>query len=130
MKLEAACSKLELTLSTAYRGIEIDKDANRPWDHHAYTVTLTRGAESFSTTYKQGTAHTEPPTLTAVVACLMSDASAGELGSFEEFCGDFGYDADSRRAESTYNACRETAAAMRRLLGEHFESVAELAQEY
>ncbi len=128
--LEALCAQLEVSMSYVDRGIHIEKDANHPWEHHAYTVKVTRGAESFETTYKQGMAHEDAPSLVAVVACLMSDARAGELGSFETFCGEYGYDTDSRRAESTYNACRDTSAAMRRLLGEHFDAVAEVPSAY
>jgi hypothetical protein len=130
MNLETLCAQLEISMSYVDRGIRIEKDMHRPWEHHAYTVKVTRGAESFETAYKQGLAHEDGPSLVAVLACLMSDASAGELGSFEDFCGEFGYDTDSRRAESAYNACRDAAAAMRRMLGEHFETAAELARAY
>ena len=34
-----------------------------------------------------------------VLSCLQKN----EVGSFEDFCGDFGYDTDSRKAEQTYN---------------------------
>jgi hypothetical protein len=130
MTLETLCSQLEISMSYDDRGVKVDRDINPPWEHHAYSVKVTRGAESFETTYRQGLAHTDGPSLVTVLACLMSDATAGELGSFEAFCDDFGYDTDSRRAESTYNACKDTAAAMHRLLGEHFESVAEVASAY
>jgi hypothetical protein len=56
------------------------------------------------------------------VACLLSDARAGlENDSFEAFCSEFGYDTDSRTAERTYNACRDCAAAMQRILGDDFD---------
>lgn len=130
MNLETLCAQLEISMTYVDHGIKVEKDMNRPWEHHAYTVKVTRGAESFETAYKQGMAHEDGPTLAAVLACLMSDASAGEGGSFEDFCGEFGYDTDSRRAEQTYNACRDTAAAMRRMLGEHFDAVATAAREH
>lgn len=130
MNLETLCAQLEISMSYDDRGLKVDRDVNPPWEHHAYTVKVTRGAESFETTYRQGMSHEDGPSLVAVLACLMSDANAGELGSFEDFCGEYGYDTDSRRAEATYNACRESAAAMRRLLGEHFDAVAEAAREH
>lgn len=128
--LETLCAQLEISMSYDDRGLQVDRDINPPWEHHAYSVKVRRGAESFETTYKQGLAHTDGPSLVAVLACLMSDASAGKGGSFEDFCGEYGYDTDSRRAESAYNACRDTAAAMRRMLGEHFDAVAAAAQEH
>ncbi len=40
------------------------------------------------------------PDLYSVLACLQKY----EVGTFENFCGDFGYDEDSRTAEKTYKA--------------------------
>lgn len=40
------------------------------------------------------------PTLYSVLACLQKY----DVGSFEDFCGEFGYDTDSRRAKKTYKA--------------------------
>ena len=45
-----------------------------------------------------------PPTAYDVLACLQKY----DVGSFEDFCGDFGYDTDSRTALKTYKAvCKE-----------------------
>lgn len=41
-----------------------------------------------------------PPTAYDVLACL----TKYEVNSFEDFCGDFGYDIDSRKAYKTYKA--------------------------
>ncbi len=38
-----------------------------------------------------------------LLSCLQKD----DPGTFEQFCGDFGYDTDSRRAEQTYQAVRD-----------------------
>lgn len=44
------------------------------------------------------------PTAYDVLACITKD----DVGTFSDFCSDFGYDEDSRRAEETYHAvCRE-----------------------
>lgn len=67
--------------------------------------------------YSMGTAHTEPPTLADVLDCLASDAS-GLGGTFEEWCGDYGYDADSIRAFKTYHAVKRQTAALKRVLGD------------
>jgi len=40
------------------------------------------------------------PTPYDVLACI----TKSDPGSFENFCGDFGYDSDSRKAESVYRA--------------------------
>lgn len=39
--------------------------------------------------------------------CFVSDAISGDMG-FDEFCREFGYDEDSRRAEKIHKACQES----------------------
>ncbi len=41
------------------------------------------------------------PSAYSVLACLQWT----DPGTFEDFCGEFGYDTDSRGAERTWNAC-------------------------
>ncbi len=41
---------------------------------------------------------------------LLASITKYEVGSFEDFCGEFGYDTDSRRAEKTYEAVKEEYA--------------------
>ena len=44
------------------------------------------------------------PSMYDVLACI----TKYEPGTFEDFCYDYGYDTDSRKAEKTYNAvCKE-----------------------
>jgi hypothetical protein len=57
------------------------------------------------------------PDICDVVACLVSDASAIDCRSFEDWASDLGYDTDSRKAEATYRACLETGLALRASLG-------------
>lgn len=71
-----------------------------------------------------------PPTLDEVMYALQSDASNVRFGqTFDEFCSDFGLDTDSRRAESSFNACRETWAGLTRL-GADFDALAVMFQDY
>lgn len=51
------------------------------------------------------------PKAADVLYCLLSDATGADI-SFEEWAGDLGYDPDSRKAESVYNACRDVAKAL------------------
>jgi len=51
------------------------------------------------------------PALYSVLACLQKY----DVGSFEDFCSDFGYDEDSRTAEKTYKAVLKEWEAMERL---------------
>jgi hypothetical protein len=54
------------------------------------------------------------PTMYDVLACV----TKYDTGSFEDFCGDFGYNVDSMSAYKTYKAVRKEYDAMCRLLGE------------
>lgn len=45
----------------------------------------------------------EAPTEYDLLACL----TKYDVGTFEDFCGEFGYDTDSRKAEDTYKAVKE-----------------------
>lgn len=54
------------------------------------------------------------------VCCLASDAVAG-LMDFEEFCNEFGYDTDSRKAKKSWKACKRAAAKVQRCFGDVYE---------
>jgi len=58
------------------------------------------------------------PELDTVLDCLRSDAESWENArNFEDFCAEFGYDTDSRKAEGIYRACGEVAKELKFLLG-------------
>lgn len=84
------------------------------------------------TDYMQGIGHapsyqfrpTRPPSLLDVCHSLGLDAQAGSA-SFEEFCADFGYDTDSRKARKTWKACRKTAYKLGRELTESINRICE-----
>jgi hypothetical protein len=53
-----------------------------------------------------------------VIASFVSDAQCAlNAGDFESFAADFGYDTDSRKAESIYRACADTALKLTSALG-------------
>lgn len=68
-----------------------------------YEITLSRQKRSFVFTFGQSIIKTEEkkkPTAYDIFACL----TKYDPGNFENFCADYGYDTDSRKAEKTYNA--------------------------
>jgi len=84
------------------------------------TITVVgRGYHEPMTAYfSQGSAHKKNPTLAEVLDCLASDASGVDNArSFEDWANEYGYDADSRRAEKTYRICQKQTASLRNLLG-------------
>ncbi len=65
-------------------------------------------------------AHEKPlaPKFADVLSSLVSDAQAIDMGGFEEWAGDLGYETGSRKAEAIYNACLQIGLALRRAVGE------------
>ena len=93
---------------------------------YVFKLRLQRNKKSYTFTFGQSIADgEEEPTLYDVLACL----TKYDPGSFENFCGDFGYDEDSRRAEKTYKAVCKEFEAMQRLFPESevLEELAEIA---
>lgn len=67
--------------------------------------------------FSQGPAHTEPPTAEDVLDCLASDAAGWENApNFDVWCGEYGYDTDSRRAEQTFNNVKKQKEELEKFL--------------
>lgn len=58
------------------------------------------------------------PDAVDVLYSLTSDSSVLDAGGFEEWASEFGYDTDSRHAESIYRACLEIALKLRAAIGD------------
>lgn len=54
------------------------------------------------------------PSIDDLLECIESDASASER-SFDDWCGDLGYDTDSRKALETYLSCQEIGQKLRKV---------------
>lgn len=102
-------AKYGVSFDWSAEGYHRDTDG---WEHQRFTVTLvytprTDGAtREFSTTWRQGLGIDHEPRVGDVLESLALDInSAAE--TFEDWAAECGYDEDSRRAERTYNACRD-----------------------
>lgn len=127
-ELELACEKNGIRIRSVYGETRTQEDEMEAWQReaHPYRVTLLRGKKQMSVDFWQGPALTDPPRAADVLYCLLMDARAGDVG-FEEWCSEFGYDTDSRRAERSYRLCRDIAKRLHRFLGP--DLVAELEQK-
>lgn len=108
----------ELTMSKDFAGRTLDADG---WEHDTWHVTLRRlaidrGKRPLTVAYRTGTDIGENFTAGDVLEAVLSDAKDGDL-TFEEFCGEFDYDEDSRRAERTWQACQDVLGRLRTWLG-------------
>ncbi|MGC1583312.1 MAG: hypothetical protein WA766_17640 [Candidatus Acidiferrales bacterium] len=88
---------------------------------HGYKGKL--GARQYSTRklttyFSQDYGHNgAEPKVTDVLDCLASDASSiDNARGFEDWCSDFGYDSDSRKAEKTFKACEHGAKRLKTFL--------------
>lgn len=104
------CKKRGVTIRTTKRELSADE---RGWQHHTMKCMIAYKGRKLATTFKQGMAHESAPTAGDVLTCMFSDArSFADHGNFEEWAREYGYNSDSRKAESIYNACRETRAQL------------------
>ena len=80
--------------------------------------------------YSMGSAHAgKRPELPDVLNSLALDASGYENArDFADFCGEYGYDTDSRKAEDIYRACQRGGDGVRKLLAGIPDAVEKLAE--
>ena len=87
-----------------------------------FKVTLRMSGRSMTVHFSQGYGINGEPTAASVLECLLSDASGFDNSrSFEEWCSEYGYDTDSRKAERIYKVVEAQNRKLRTLLGEHYE---------
>jgi hypothetical protein len=71
------------------------------------------------------------PNTADVIYSLVSDSDALNYRDFEEWAQSFGYNTDSRKAESIYQACLKTGLALRNVLGgANLAKLVEAFQDY
>ena len=87
-------------------------DMSRHW-----LCSFDRGTHGgFCVEFSQGDAHTQAPTEYDVLGSLMSDLTDETEFTeteFEYWCDVFGYESDSREAETIYRACMEITKSVR-----------------
>lgn len=85
-----------------------------------YKVQLACAKRRMTLYYSMGFAHEGEPKVADVINCLASDASGVENSDadFEKWCGEYGYDTDSRRAERTFKACWGSSRKLKQLIGD------------
>lgn len=65
-----------------------------------------------------------PPTASDILDCLASDACGyDDARTFEDWASNYGYDTDSRKAESIYHTIGQQAKALRHFLGRDYDTL-------
>lgn len=81
-------------------------------NRHIFKVTLKKDGKQYTFKFGQSIAEgSNEPTFYDVLACL----TKYDPESFEDFCGNYGYDNDSRKAYKTYKAVVKEWENMQRL---------------
>lgn len=113
-------------------GVKVPRSELDDWQRDArqWTVTLRYGRRRMSVPFFQGRAHTSEPTAADVLGCLLSDASCYDNArDLADFCADFGYDEDSRKAKTTYRACGRISKRLRQFLGDDFDAFSSMDED-
>ena len=100
--------------------IELTDEKSAPWAEDGryrphYRCTLKRGRKSYTFDFWDSTKAGEtgePLTAYSVIAGLEWHTPE----TFEDFCAEFGYDSDSRKAVATFKACRRQCESLQRVI--------------
>ena len=95
-------------------------DKQKRW---VFKLRLTRNKKQYTFEFGQSIAEGEMlPTMYDVLSCLQKY----EIGTFQDFCSDFGYNDDSIRAYKTYKAVLREYNAVNRLFGDVLDELQEI----
>ena len=79
---------------------------------YVFKITLKKDGKQYTFNFGQSIAEgSNEPTLYDILCCLQKY----DVGTFEEFCSEFGYDNDSRQAEKIYKGVVKEFEGMERL---------------
>ena len=98
-----------------------DPPSEDSFEGNWYSVTLKRGRRQLTVPFGMGYGLSNEPTAQDVLESLLSDASSADQ-DFEDWCGEYGYDTDSRKAERTYDQVRHLTGKLRQFLGDDFDA--------
>ena len=94
-------------------------DESERW---VFKCKLTRGGKSYTFDFGQSiNAGSQPPRMYDVLTCL----EKYDPENFDNFCGNYGYDTDSRIAEKIYKAVCKEYAAVERLFSDCLDELRE-----
>lgn len=90
---------------------------------YIFPVTLLRERKSYRLKFGQSIkAGNTPPTAYDILACL----TKYDPESFEDFCANYGYDTDSRKAKKVYKKVVKEWEGVNRLFSDVLEQLAEI----
>lgn len=88
-----------------------------------FNCTLTRNGKKFTLDFGQSIAAEDtPPTMYDILSCL----TKYNPETFEDFCGEYGYNTDSINALNTYKAVKREFNGVNRLFNDVLEELQEI----
>lgn len=97
-----------------------DSDTHYRW---VFRMRLSRNKKSYTFNFGQSVNDgAKVPTMYDVLSCLQKS----DVGSFEDFCSEFGYNTDSKKDEHTYKTVCKEYEAVERLFGDVIEELQEI----
>lgn len=117
MREFVAANRITATATWAADNPNMEQDSKYPMGH--WRVAMRYKGRRFTVYYSMGMAHHgKEPGAAEVLDCLISDANGiDNARGFEDWCGEYGYDTDSRKAHRTYTICQRQAERLRKFLG-------------
>ena len=121
--LKETGSKMSVKFIAHKKHFQDDKDSR-----DVFRVTFKRGNVKRSIVFGQSTAKSTgsgdcPPSAYDVLACL----TKSQYDDFNDCCGDFGYDTDSRKALKTFKAVKAEYKKVVDLWADSLEKLSEIA---
>lgn len=117
MKTTFDINGLKVTVSATFKGDKMAQWGGKTenWNNHRVTVTCDKRATTFDfwASIMHPTIESESDLFDAF-RFFVSDAFSGE-SDFEDFCREFDYDSDSRKAEKIHKACEKANANLKRV---------------
>lgn len=128
IRLSTLIMQKRIEMDAAYHGKATQREPDgHTWEHYVWIITLRCGNRSMVFPYRMGLAFQgQRPTKLQVLGCVVMDAQSVVWDDFEGWCGNFGYDSDSRRAEDMYWSCEKTLRQLSRLLEMTHQEIAEI----
>ena len=122
------CKFRNWTISASYTGSKPAPFDEQNLGHNYVTVTNRINGKRTRFDFRGSRlspAITDDDDLCEAFWSFVQDAICGDL-PFDDFCAEFGYDTDSRKAERTWRACKRAAEKLRRV---YCGDLCELANE-
>ena len=86
---------------------------------HNYEVCIQTKKGLLTLGYSKGLGHNGvPPGIEEVLDCMASESAGLDSScNFSDWCGDYGYDTDTRKANDVYKAVKKQANDLKRIFG-------------